>query len=347
MHRPFLKTITLAALLAGVLSASTAVVYAADPAPVATTAIATTIAASPEETHPLQTGASAPKKLTLAGSDGKAFDLDKAIAAKPTILVFFRGGWCPYCNAHLSSLQKIEPELTKLGYQVLAVTPDKASYLGETATKDKLTYTLLTDTGMKTSQAFGVAYLVSSEMDKTYKGYGVDFKDRTSLETLMLPVPAAYVLDTKGNIKFAYSNPDYKVRVDADALLKAAKDALASDTAKTGETVTTKTGLKYVDTVIGTGATAKAGDNVSVHYTGTLTDGTKFDSSVDRGTPFDFPLGAGQVIPGWDEGVAGMRVGGKRKLTIPSDLAYGSRGAGGVIPPNATLIFDVELIAIK
>ena len=101
------------------------------------------------------------------------------------------------------------------------------------------------------------------------------------------------------------------------------------------------------DLVVGNGATAKAGQSVVVHYTGWLTSGQKFDSSVDRNDPFDFRLGAGQVIPGWDQGVAGMQVGGKRKLTIPPNLAYGSRGAGGVIPPNATLVFEVELLAIR
>jgi FKBP-type peptidyl-prolyl cis-trans isomerase len=98
--------------------------------------------------------------------------------------------------------------------------------------------------------------------------------------------------------------------------------------------------------VVGTGATAVAGKPVKVHYTGWLTDGKKFDSSVDRGQPFGFTLGAGQVIKGWDEGVAGMKVGGKRQLRIPPELGYGSRGAGSVIPPNATLIFDVELLDV-
>jgi FKBP-type peptidyl-prolyl cis-trans isomerase len=110
--------------------------------------------------------------------------------------------------------------------------------------------------------------------------------------------------------------------------------------------ITTASGLKYEELAEGTGAAAKAGDNVSVHYTGWLTDGTKFDSSLDRGSPFGFPLGAGRVIKGWDEGVAGMKVGGKRKLHIPANLAYGSRGAGGVIPPNAELVFEVELLKI-
>ncbi len=108
----------------------------------------------------------------------------------------------------------------------------------------------------------------------------------------------------------------------------------------------TDSGLKYEDLTAGEGAEAVAGKRVTVHYTGWLENGKKFDSSLDRNDPFSFKLGAGQVIRGWDEGVAGMKVGGKRKLTIPAALGYGSRGAGGVIPPNATLIFDVELLAV-
>jgi FKBP-type peptidyl-prolyl cis-trans isomerase FkpA len=116
-------------------------------------------------------------------------------------------------------------------------------------------------------------------------------------------------------------------------------------------TTTTNSGLQYEDTVTGEGAEAKAGQNVTVHYTGWLrnddgTAGAKFDSSKDRNDPFQFSLGAGQVIRGWDEGVQGMKVGGQRRLTIPADLGYGARGAGGVIPPNATLIFDVELLKV-
>src|SRR5438477_6735582 len=110
--------------------------------------------------------------------------------------------------------------------------------------------------------------------------------------------------------------------------------------------VTTPSGLKYEDLVEGTGDAAKMGETVNVHYTGWLTDGKKFDSSKDRGQPFPFPLGAGRVIKGWDEGVQGMKVGGKRKLTIPPQLGYGSRGAAGVIPPNAILVFEVELLKI-
>ena len=108
----------------------------------------------------------------------------------------------------------------------------------------------------------------------------------------------------------------------------------------------TDSGLKYEDTVEGDGAVAEAGQNVSVHYTGWLTDGSKFDSSKDRNQPFQFPLGGGRVIRGWVEGVQGMKVGGTRKLTIPPQLGYGANGAGGVIPPNATLVFEVELLSI-
>jgi FKBP-type peptidyl-prolyl cis-trans isomerase FkpA len=110
--------------------------------------------------------------------------------------------------------------------------------------------------------------------------------------------------------------------------------------------IVTPTGLKYVDLKVGAGAEAKAGDTVEVHYTGWLLDGTKFDSSRDSNRPFRFKLGAGQVIKGWDEGVAGMKVGGKRKLTIPPELGYGRQGAGSVIPPGATLVFEVELLGI-
>jgi len=131
--------------------------------------------------------------------------------------------------------------------------------------------------------------------------------------------------------------------------------AMNSGNAQTGNAAPTKvegnptkkpSGLEYWDIKVGTGEAAVAGKQVRVHYTGWLTDGKKFDSSLDRGQPFVFPLGGGQVIKGWDEGVAGMKIGGKRQLRIPPELGYGPRGAGGVIPPNATLIFDVELLGV-
>ncbi len=125
------------------------------------------------------------------------------------------------------------------------------------------------------------------------------------------------------------------------------QEAPATEATTPAEAAQPATELKVEDLVKGTGAAAAAGKQVTVHYTGWLTDGTKFDSSKDSGQPFSFVLGAGEVIPGWDQGVAGMKVGGKRKLTIPPDLGYGAQGAGGVIPPNATLVFEVELLGVQ
>ena len=130
------------------------------------------------------------------------------------------------------------------------------------------------------------------------------------------------------------------------ALLIGCAVALSGCGHKSGAEVTTPTGLKYVDEVIGTGEKPRLGKTVIVHYTGTLTDGTKFDSSVDRGQPYEFRIGTGSVIRGWDEGILSMQVGGKRKLIVPPDLGYGAQ-AKGKIPPNSTLIFEVELLGVK
>lgn len=130
-------------------------------------------------------------------------------------------------------------------------------------------------------------------------------------------------------------------------VLSSQETRIGNSNAAAGVEMTTSTGLKITDIVVGTGASPKTGQMVTVHYTGTLENGTKFDSSLDRGQPFIFPIGMGRVIKGWDEGVMTMKVGGKRKLVIPPELGYGAKGAGGVIPPNATLVFEVELLYVK
>jgi FKBP-type peptidyl-prolyl cis-trans isomerase len=164
---------------------------------------------------------------------------------------------------------------------------------------------------------------------------------------LGLAVFIGVVLLVTNYVKAQDATPSSSTPTGADAPA-AASPTPAAKHAKAGhKTITTASGLKYQVLKVGNGAVATAGQTVTVHYTGWLTDGTKFDSSVDRGQPFQFTLGAGQVIKGWDEGVAGMKVGEQRTLTIPPDLGYGDRGAGGVIPPNATLVFDVELLGVQ
>ncbi len=151
--------------------------------------------------------------------------------------------------------------------------------------------------------------------------------------------------------KCCLNKPGFNIEEHKDEILKRNQGPSKSSAAKE---VTLPSGLKLTDHVHGSGGEAVAGNTVTVHYTGWLFDseaegnkGAKFDSSVDRGTPFEFQLGAGMVIAGWDQGFAGMKIGGKRTLVIPSEMGYGERGAGGSIPPNATLVFDVELFGVK
>lgn len=147
-----------------------------------------------------------------------------------------------------------------------------------------------------------------------------------------------YIFKSKKSV----DNQPYSYSVTSATITPAAEP-----TSSGSAIVKTMDGLKIEDERVGTGAEAVTGKSITVNYSGTLTDGTKFDSSYDRGTPFTFTLGVGEVIQGWDQGFAGMKVGGKRKLTIPSELGYGANGAGSAIPPNATLIFDVELLKVE
>ena len=154
---------------------------------------------------------------------------------------------------------------------------------------------------------------------------------------VLIVVGGIYIFATKPKTSGVYLSPSPSATM---------KDSIEPQATGSGKP-NMDTQLKIEDEVLGTGAEALAGKKVTVNYVGTLTDGTKFDSSYDRGTPFSFTLGAGEVIKGWDQGVAGMKIGGKRKLTIPPELGYGPTGAGGVIPPNATLVFEVELLKVE
>ncbi|MGE0129025.1 MAG: peroxiredoxin-like family protein [Blastocatellales bacterium] len=180
---------------------------------------------SPEKVTPLPIGSRIPK-LTFKTIEGATFDLNEAISGKPAILIFYRGGWCPFCNRHLSQLQKLEPELIRMGYQILAVSPDLPEKLRPSIEKNKLSYTLLSDSKMAGAQAFGISFKVNDETVKRYKSMGIDLEKDSGETHHLLPVPSAFVIGKDGIIKFAYVNPDYKVRVDSEVLLTAAKAGL-------------------------------------------------------------------------------------------------------------------------
>ena len=176
------------------------------------------IATAATDVVPLDKGAAVPK-LTLKGVDGKAFDLNAAVAKKPTVLIFYRGGWCPFCNTQLSGLVGIVKDLTDAGYQLLAVSPDKPEELAKTIDKDKLTYTLLSDSDAAAIQAFGLAFKAASTQFNMLEQYSGQTHHA-------LPVPAVYILGTDGTIKFVHFDSDYKVRMDAAKVLEQAKAAL-------------------------------------------------------------------------------------------------------------------------
>ncbi len=185
----------------------------------------TTVASNAADVMPLRTGESIPS-LSLKNINGDDTDLTAVISQKPTVLIFYRGGWCPYCNLQLSGLQKIESDLTALGYQIIAISADKPEKIKETISKDILTYTILSDNNSAASTAFGLAFKVDDNTVEKYKGYKIDLEEASGNNNHILPVPAVYLIDTKGNIKFDYFNPDYKTRLDAAELLKAANESV-------------------------------------------------------------------------------------------------------------------------
>ncbi len=180
------------------------------------------VANSPAEAKPLGVKSIAPN-ITLRTTDGKPFSLTAALKKQPTVLIFYRGGWCPYCNLHLASLQKIEPDLKTLGYQILAVSMDKPDGLRVTEDKNQLHYTLLSDSDAKAVRAFGVAYKLDDATVEKYKGYHVDLEQVSGHNHHILPVPAVFLIGTDRIIRFVHSDPDYKVRLSSEKVLEAAK----------------------------------------------------------------------------------------------------------------------------
>ncbi len=183
------------------------------------------VPASASDTCPIKVGESIPA-LTLSGLDAKPVDLNALVAKKPTVLIFYRGSWCPYCNTHLGELQTVEGDLKALGYQVVAVSPDLPKNLKTSVAKNDLSYTLLSDSQVTAAKALGLAFRLDDETYKTYLNYDINLEKASGEKHHVLPIPAAIVLDTEGTVQFVFSSPDYKVRVNKEVLLAAAKAAV-------------------------------------------------------------------------------------------------------------------------
>lgn len=184
------------------------------------------LASSPAEVKPLPVGAKVPAALvkSVEGTDLSLVDL---VALKPTVLIFYRGSWCPYCNRHLAALNEVEPELLKLGYQILAISPDDLPGLRTATEKNHLNYRLFSDQGMQASAAFGLAFRVDAKTIQAYTGYGISLAAVPGEpDARWLPVPAVYIIGRDGEVKFVHSNPDYKARLTAYQVMTAAKSAL-------------------------------------------------------------------------------------------------------------------------
>ena len=186
------------------------------------------IAASATEVHPLLLGSKAPD-VALKSLDGKDTTLWNQMASKPAILVFYRGGWCPYCNTQLSDLRLIAKEVEALGYQIIAISPDRPEELAKTLTRDKLDYTLISDSKADALKAFGIAFHVDAETIKKYQGYGIDLEKSSGESHHVLPVPSVFIVDSDHVLQFSYTHPDYRVRVPGSVILAAAKAIAAHE----------------------------------------------------------------------------------------------------------------------
>ena len=175
------------------------------------------------QVRPLDVGERAPAAF-LRRPDGQEADLAALYSQKPTVLIFYRGGWCPYCNAHLGQIATAEPELLSMGYQVLAISPDRPKELAKTLDRQHLTYQLLSDSDAVLARAFGLVFRVDDLTQEKYRSFGIDLEQASGRDHHLLPVPAVYIVDTTGTIRFAYWNPDYKTRLAPEDLLKAARE---------------------------------------------------------------------------------------------------------------------------
>jgi len=214
-------------LLAAVTLWPTSSPLFAQPAETAEVALPTTVYSSPEETQPLGIGESLPN-AKLRTIDGEATTLPEAVAGKPSVIVFYRGGWCPVCNKHLADLAKVEPELKKQGVQLIAISPDTPERLSKAAGDEKLSYTLYSDTNHAAMKALGIAFAVDDKTNSMLRGYDIILEDWSGSADRVLPVPAVFVTDAAGKIVFVHTNPDYTQRLSGEEVLK----AVAASTAK-------------------------------------------------------------------------------------------------------------------
>ncbi|MGN8224773.1 peroxiredoxin-like family protein [Gracilimonas sp. BCB1] len=179
-------------------------------------------AASANEVTPLLISSDIPD-VSVKNIDGETVNLRDKVYEQPSILVFYRGGWCPYCSRHLADLKKIEEDLYEIGYQILAISPDRPEKLKATLNENELGYTLLSDSPMKATKAFGLAFKVDNETVERYKSLGIDLEGDSGYDHHLLPAPAVYIVNTDGIVRFNYVNPNYKERIDGGVLLTAAK----------------------------------------------------------------------------------------------------------------------------
>ena len=191
----------------------------------APSAFAEDVAPAPSQVRPLLIGAAAPD-AALQTADGRALSLLAALGGKPGVVIFYRGGWCPYCNAHLREIKDIQKDLTRMGYVTIAISPDRPEELSKTARKHDLPYTLLSDSKLEAARAFGIAFQVDEPTLKKYGEYKINLREASGQPHDWLPVPSVFLVGKDGKVKFAYANPDYKTRLKAPVLLAAAKAAL-------------------------------------------------------------------------------------------------------------------------